>query len=969
MQPITLIPWHADFIPALGRLLAGRDDFSRLTILFPHNRPRRYLKAFLRDHGNLSCPVFLPRMISIADFVAGLRRELSDQAVVAARQLDLVELLHKVVGDLRRQGRGLLARLPEMDRESFLPWGIRLARLMDDLLRQDITPDDLAYMEGEVSAYAAALLEQLSAVHREYVARLSERGWTTAGLDWRFVTGNMTRVADHLAGTPLVAAGFYALSGAEDTMMRRLWEDGTLHPVIHSDPALAHGGEAHWATAEHRAWLRRWHVRAEIPSEEDTPATQPDIRFCEGFDRHSQLAALSSDMQAAMNAAGDLEDTAIILPDEGALMPVLHHLPEVPGIEPNISMGYPLERTSLAQLVETMLTLQENRLADGRYHWRDVIALIRHPYLRLLGPEGKPLRKLFQVWEAVIRTGERYLDPLTWEPPYGDESLDGLDPAVCEPLRREVLSHCLTALEKVASLRDLGNALNGLAAMLHAHGERLWHTYLVDAECLFRLTSSVVPELKSAEASSLPLSTPVLFSMLRRVLSQERVSFEPEPLAGLQVLGVLETRLLHFRRLYILDAVEERLPGTNPFDPLLPDPLRRFLGLPDARQRDNVSGYNFHRLLMGAREAVIYYQSGVQPGLLDQKSVRSRFVEQLLWDREKRKKRLIETGDPRIRTVTFPAGALQPGVAPVAVTPAIRTALEIALAKRGLSPSSLDRYLNCPKQFFYDFLSGVRPVDIIAEEGDRGAFGSLIHDVLREFLSPHVNGSANLPGLDPAPLIALYEERLESDPFFRQLGADARMALRKTGRHRLAAFVASQHPATLTGLELKLSTTMTVDDHSIPLTGILDRVERRAEGIVILDYKTGNVTVPKKNFWGDTELWDRIADFDPVAPDPQMLPALASALRSVQLPAYLHLYRESQGEIPHDAGLILLGDDGKVERLFGPKWTDQDRDEVVEDMIPRLLATLVRHMLGAAEFAAQPGSRCDWCEFRTPCGR
>jgi hypothetical protein len=89
----------------------------------------------------------------------------------------------------------------------------------------------------------------------------------------------------------------------------------------------------------------------------------------------------------------------------------------------------------------------------------------------------------------------------------------------------------------------------------------------------------------------------------------------------------------------------------------------------------------------------------------------------------------------------------------------------------------------------------------------------------------------------------------------------------------------------------------------------------------------------------------------------------------VQLPAYLHLYREVLGETPHDAGLILLAEGGRIERLFGPKWTDEDRADVVETMIPQLIQTLARHMLDADEFSAQPGRRCEWCEFRAPCGR
>ncbi|MUM78811.1 PD-(D/E)XK nuclease family protein [Pseudodesulfovibrio sp. F-1] len=968
MRTVTLIPWHADFIPALGRLLATRPDLGKMTVLFPHNRPRRYLKAFLRDHTDMVRPALLPRMTSIADFVAGLRRDLTNRAVTPANRLDLVELLREVVGDLRREGRGLLARLPEMDRETFLPWGLRLARLADDLMRQNAAPDNLIHMDGEVSPYAAALLEQLSAIHLRYVEALSERDWTTPGMDWRFVIANIALATEHLRDSPILAAGFYALSKAEDTLFRRLWEDGLLHPVIHSDPALATGGSPHWATAEHGQWLTRWQTRPIIPAGENTPARVPAIRFCEGFDRHSQLAALAEELASASGGeeASGLNDTAVILPDEGALMPVLHHLPVS---DPNISMGYPLERTALARLVETILALQENRLDDGRYHWRDLIALIRHPYLRLLGPEDRPLRKLFHVWEAVIRTGERFLDPMAWQPPYGDPVLKDVNEAMAEPLRLTVLHHCLTPFRNAASLNDLGNALSGLAAMLHAHGEGLWHTYLVDAECLFRLTSSVVPQLRGAETSVLPLSRGTLFSMLRSMLARERVSFEPEPLAGLQVLGVLETRLLHFERLHILDAVEERLPGTNPFDPLLPDPLRRLLDLPDVRQRDNVSGYNFHRLLMGAREAVIYYQSGIRPGLLDQKSARSRYVEQLLWEREKHENRLAEPGDPLVRTVTFAAGSVPTEPRPITVTPAVREALDRTLDRRGLSPSTLDLYLNCPKRFHYEYLSNVRSVDQVAEDGDRGEFGSLVHEVLREFFTPHIGRGTDLASLDPQPLLALYEQRLRTSELFRQLPVDTRMALLMTGRHRLAAFSASQEPATLLGLEQRLETTVDVGDRSILLQGFLDRVELRSEGVMVLDYKTGSVTAPKKSFWNDDSLWTRMEQFDPADPDPALLPDLARSLRSVQLPVYLHLHARCQGETPYDAGLIKLGEDGSIDRLFGPKWTEEERTEVVGESIPLLIRTLVRHMLHAGEFAAAPSRNCDHCGFKGPCGR
>ena len=895
MRAIPLIPWQIDFMPALTDMVVEFDNLANLIVLFPHNRPRRHLKGMLAAHPNMNRPAFMPHMTSIADFMTNLHRQLAPQPPVKANQLDLVELLHQVVRDLGERPGSILARLPELDREAFLPWGMLLARLMDDLLRQAIDPQDLKYMEGEVSSFAAGLLEQLHDIHEAYLARLDAKGWTTPGLSARFILDNMDSVTETLRGKTIFAAGFYALSGAEDSLFKALWEHDILLPILHSDPALTTGGQPHWAAAEHVAWLRRWHVGAEIPPDAETAPRTPDIRFCEGYDRHSQLAGLAKDMQKCAS----LDATAVVLPDEGALLPVLHMLPDVdPDLEPNISMGYPLERTSLARLIETLLTLQENRNKDGRYYWKDFIALIRHPYLRLLGPESRPLRPIFHLWEASIRNGDKFVDPLVWEPPWDEDALESVDQTEAAPLLRDILHCCLTAFESAGSLAELGNALADVATLLHARGEKLWHTYLIDAECLFRLTNSVIPQLKSAEMSHEPFSRSTLHSFLRRMLSLERVSFEPDPLSGLQVLGVLETRLLHFKRLFILDAVEERLPGTNPYDPLLPDPLRKLLGLPDARERDNVSGYNFYRLLMGAEEAVIYYQNGVQPGLLDSKSVRSRFVEQLLWEREQEAQRLLTTDDAFIHAVTFPASSLPSGPSPIPMTDSIHAALMDKLSDKGLSPSSLDRYMNCPKQFFYSYLTNVRPVATVDEEGDKSEFGSLIHEILKDFLTPYIGVETELSKLDSTPLLAAFSERFRTSPLYSRLPLDTRMGLMEAGRYRLGLFLENQKTATLLGLEKVLKSQIKAYGLTVPLNGQIDRMERRGQGVYILDYKTGNAQLPRKDFWQDMELQDRMASFDQNVIDPALLPDLCRSVRSVQLPAYVYLYSESEHHRP-----------------------------------------------------------------------
>ena len=959
MRAPILIPWQADFLTALADDLAQRPDLTRTLVLFPHNRPKRYIKKLLAEHPALAKPCLLPEMSSIADFVTRMRRELDPRPFKRANTLDLVELLRTVVSDLQSAGGGLLDHLPRMTRETFLPWGIKLAALLEDLLRQDMEPSNLCHMQGEVADFAAALLEQLAAIYEGYVAGVTDRGWITSGLEWQLVLAHERELNIFLADTPVLAAGFYGLSRTEDRLFRGLWEADVLEVWLHSDSALAQGGESHWTAEEHRKWLRRWQVRPAIPvGLEYDPDHKPEVRFIEGFDRHSQLEGLRNELEAWGRGSG-----AVVLPDESALMPVLHHLPER---DVNISMGYPLARTPLAGLLECVLALQETRDSSGSYARADFIRLIRHPYLRLLGPEDRPLRQVLHLWEAALRRGD-VRDPLAWDVPWSDPVLAEVDQKAARPLLEEILGNCLAGFEPVGSLDGMALALDRLCATLRTHGAELWHTYLVDAECLFRLTASVIPQLRDAEMRFEPLDRPLLFAMFRRLLRAERVSFEPEPLSGLQVMGMLETRLLRFKRLFVLDAVEDNLPGTPPFDPLLPDPLRKILELPDSRERNNVAGYNFHRLLMGADQAVIAYPAGDAPGVLDGKSVRSRYVEELLWEREQERGQIIERGDPLIEPVNFRAGTIPPMVRSVDMTPVLAAGLREKLGKKGLSPSSLDTYLACPKKFFYSYLSSLREQE---QEGaiDRSPFGTVLHQVLNDFFKPHVGTTLHAGNLDPAVLVDEFRRALDLDEECRAYPYDVRLALRLGGEAKLRMFLESQEPNLLVDLERDFETTLSGGGMTVPFKGRIDRIDRTDRGYVVLDYKSGTVSKPRTDFW-EHAVWARLEDFDPLNPDPDLLPDLGRAVRSVQLPAYLHLCRMG-GLTPLDnAGLVALADKGAVKWLFRESETEEERREAVEIMTPRLLGFLLEHMLGASEFRANPGTQCTWCGFRSPCGR
>jgi hypothetical protein len=614
-------------------------------------------------------------------------------------------------------------------------------------------------------------------------------------------------------------------------------------------------------------------------------------------------------------------DTAVILPDSGALMPVLHHLPVK---DVNISMGYPLARSSLLRLVETVLRLQETSPGPGRYAWREVVAFLRHPYLKMLEPRpGLPLRGLLREMEQAIRRGGTVFAPLAWAPdpatlPEGTLPPEA-DPQEALALLHETLTACLTAFEGLGSLEALGRALLGLArALVPEGGEQTWHRFPVDAECLYRLTAVIVPALTDSHVSRDPAGRATLFSILRQMLAAERVPFEAEPLTGLQVLGMLESRLLRFARVCVLDATEEHLPGPPAHDPLLPDPLRGLLGLPDARQRAQVAAHNFHRLVAGAREVHLFYHTGVSgSGPLGGRSVRSRFVEQLLWRRKNARaasSAATTVGPWKPGPARTPPAPPTPGVAK---TSPILARLDTLLATRALSPTLLDDYLACPLRFFHKRLTPLREPDTVSEDGDQRELGILIHAVLKDFLAPLRQQRVNLAEQDPAPLMDAFSARLEAAPFFIQMPYDLRLGLRAVGRERLRRFLASSPETTIVLLEQPVEAPLAVDGLGVRLGGVLDRVDQRPEGAVVLDYKTGSLAPPPLKAWSNDALWERVEAWEPgrtpACGRPGSRPAqpATAALRLAALARNGHPARRR--------GLVELRADGGKSRSSAPK--------------------------------------------------
>ena len=700
-------------------------------------------------------------------------------------------------------------------------------------------------------------------------------------------------------------------------------------------------------------------------------------------------------------------DIAVALAHSGALLPVLHHLPRK---DCNISLGYPLERSLLFRLLETVLDARNRRQPNGTTHWKALADLVRHPYLRLLEVNGISLRDIFQNMETRLRNGSRHADAHAVAEGAADDffaasslpNVAAAMPAIRELINR-ILRDTVDTWARAHTLGGLADALSGLCDTLLVYGSGndesgagngkadIWSRFPIDAECLFRLMQRVIPALKDNGMADTPLPWPLMQAMLLELVRAERVPFEADPLTGLQVLGMLETRLLRFSRVFLVDVTDDRLPGAPIRSPLLPDSLRALLGLPDTRNREQLAAYTFHRLIAGADEVWLYWQEGVETsGLFDGKKQRSRLVEELIWQEEQARGQRLKPGREPLRTAALDVRPPVRVRKVVPKTPAIREQIAASL-KHPLSATKLDAYLTCPLRYYYERLCAIAPIDEVNEDDDPAAVGVLLHNVLRDFYAPAVgktvrrdaqSGDPELPFLDEKALRALFRTALGASGLEAALPPESAAMLSVTGPERLGMFLRAQPEQTeVLSLEEEYDAEIRVGGRVRRLTGNLDRVDWREqedpegaldEGAVILDYKTGRIKALRPDIWADDAFWDAL-DPEKAAeaasePDPEhdFLPIMAQRIPTVQLLYYCYLYGQATGKPVLDAAFVALGEDGGERPLFGKGMTIEERERALS-LIPRLIGFILLHMELCPEFRPREGAHCRWCSWRNVC--
>ena len=413
------------------------------------------------------------------------------------------------------------------------------------------------------------------------------------------------------------------------------------------------------------------------------------------------------------------------------------------------------------------------------------------------------------------------------------------------------------------------------------------------------------------------------------------------------MLGFLETRNLRFHRVYLLDANEDVIPDTSKEESLLPFKVRQSLGLPTYLDRDALSSYYFETLVRGAAEAHIFFSE-------NGRKEKSRFVERLLWERQKRDRADRSAGYVRSLGYRLSLEHTQPQ--PIPKTPSMAAFLQ----SRSYDSTSLDVYLNCPLQFYYRYVLNLARKQEVRPDVERLDIGRLVHRILFRYFEKKRGMILTDRHIDAGEMNAVaeltFEEAFGADPI-----GQAYLLKTQIARQMEAFLTYYQAPlvrqARVSVVHLEDRLQASADPFRF--TGIVDRIEERDDRVCILDYKTGSSASRLR------------IDFDRLRTDDRA--SWNVAIGSLQLPFYLLLYEQTSGVTVDrmEAMFLLLGKvriDNTIELpLFGK-----------DDEAGPCYAAAAQVILALAKEIADPETpfdphfskknSCTFCDYQYLCG-
>jgi ATP-dependent helicase/nuclease subunit B len=832
------------------------DQLKDTAVIFNNKRPVSYMQQHLARI--IGKPFWSPSFFTIQEFLS-----LSSSTQVADHYIQFFTLFQQYNLLLEKEGiqpirpdafystsQTILNDFEQIDTE--VVTAVELFSELEDIAViqhqfQHLTGEQQAFLEKFWASFSAGkqqaqqeqfirMWRRMPNLYNGFHQALNNQGFSTRGQIYRKLSEQSADIPDFTTAYQQIAlVGFNALSKAESIVFRRWQDSGKALFYFDTDAYYMNN-----PIQESGFFLRDNIVKAGLKNAlgEDKSNIQSNPKTINVY-RTQGRTAQAKILQTSLNDHYPLlkqEDhtgkIAVILADEQLLFPVLQTIPSFfpdDGDKPipvNVTMGYPLMASGIYGLADLWLTVQDQLAVKGKdtVYYREAEGFFSHP--------------LAGVPETIRSAVQKQI-------------LDGQ--------MVEVPQHLLIGSGELASLffATMPSGLESIRSLYEIFENIL---YRQAAEGVLKhtdsdLLTSFLKELNRLSDGlttfAADISSSFVLALVRKAIQGISVPLMGEPLQGLQVMGLLESRALDFEHIYILGTSEGVLPKSSSRHSFIPDSIRRVYGLPVPENQDAISAYMFYRLLQRSSTVSLVYNA--QPDETNSGEP-SRFLRQLEFESGYDFKYLDHVQDMTLeQRTTFN----------VAKEGEVLSKLYQYLDAEGpyakkISATALTTYMNCPMQFFYRYIAGIKEPEKLVENLEANSVGSILHLVMEKFYqelkqkNPQITSERisahrkNLADLCRKSFIEIIYASAAVDQLALKGMQLVILAIIERYVNVILDHDEQQAPFYLVELENKSDYVVSYpiqvngETKNVSLYGIIDRVDQR-EGVTrIVDYKTGS---------------------------------------------------------------------------------------------------------------------------------
>ena len=882
----------------LDDLLKKQQSFENTVFILPSQRASVFVKQELQQKMSAG---FLPDVINIETFI---------ERISGIHRIDTVQLLFHFYTIYKT-----LESEPE-NFDSFSSWAFTVLQDFNDVDQHLINSKDIfSYLKDiqrlkewsvDVPIEQTSLMknhfsfmEKLNEYYIKFYTYLLKRNSGYQGLMYREATKKIKEFCVSNHHKNFVIMGFNALNKAEEYLFKELLSNGNAEIYWDIDQSFLNSN--HQAGLFIRKYKSEWryYESNELKTVTNHFIQHKNIQIIGASKNSTQIKHVGELIDQLPN----LNNTALVLADETVLPIALNSLPpKVDAI--NITMGYPLKDIPITSLFISIfqLFITQEKLQKGTaslFYHKDLIRFFRHPsiYKLLQTEKGNSFDsialKIAQDNDSFIsyRQLESFLKPI-----------------------ESTIKNCLLAIFKpYESSLDFINRIIALINLLKEN------TNALEKEYLFRFYTAFTQLHNLQNEFNYLQNLKTLHQFFNQIITLESLSFQGEPLQGLQLMGMLETRMLDFENIIITSLNEGILPAGSLQTSFIPFDVKIEFGLPTYKEKDAIFSYHFFRLTQRAKNIFLLYntENDMYGG-----GEKSRFISQLLHDKDAISELQIS---PKVLTEK-------------AVTKEIRKTENILiklkeLAEKGISPSALTNYLYNPFEFYKQKILGVYEYSKVEETVAYNTMGTIVHDTLEALYKPFEGCFITLNDLEKMKLKIDDLVRFYFKKHFNNTDL-------LTGRNRLIFEVSKRfverfiseekklinkgETLKIIATEKKLEALISIDgfDFTFKLKGIVDRIDELNGVTRIIDYKTGLVTI--------NEL--KLNDFSLIKESYKYSKAI-----QVLLYAFLH-QQNNESSTPIEAGIISFKNlkSGFIKMNFAEKRGQNDHSitqEKIDDFM------------------------------------